>query len=207
MSDPVRINVTLTALDLRMENNGGCIVISLQAYRKLAKEWHPDRNRAEGANEKFMRINEAYETLSDAEKRSEYDNTGRTAGQSQGGGGGGGGRGGGGFHEFFQHGSPFSGFGGFGGFHGFGGGGQRRNNDKDRVTMQQFVDDIEGAGDDSKPYLFFVTGNMCFMCLQLEPMWEQAAAELKAASYGVGRVVGDVDQVCRLEAYNRNGFY
>ncbi|MEL6209216.1 MAG: hypothetical protein AAFR44_03385 [Pseudomonadota bacterium] len=61
--------------------------------------------------------------------------------------------------------------------------------------MQQFIEDIQGQGDSAKPYLFFVTGSMCFMCMQLEPMWEQAATELKAASYGVGRILGDVDQV------------
>ena len=35
------------------------------AYRKLAKEFHPDVNKNSGAKEKFSEINEAYETLSD----------------------------------------------------------------------------------------------------------------------------------------------
>jgi DnaJ family protein C protein 16 len=48
-----------------------------KAYRKLAKQWHPDRNREEGANDKFMKINEAYQTLSDPEKREHYNNYGK----------------------------------------------------------------------------------------------------------------------------------
>jgi molecular chaperone DnaJ len=48
-----------------------------KAFRRLAFEYHPDRNHDDGAAEKFKEVNEAYEVLSDANKRAAYDRFGR----------------------------------------------------------------------------------------------------------------------------------
>ncbi|MBI5400465.1 molecular chaperone DnaJ [Candidatus Saganbacteria bacterium] len=76
-----------------------------RAYRKLAREYHPDVNKTSGAEAKFKELNEAYQVLSDPNKRSQYDYYGSAGGQA-----GGGSAGFGGF-DFSQ---------GFGGTEGFG---------------------------------------------------------------------------------------
>src|SRR5688500_10453373 len=48
-----------------------------KAYRKLSKKFHPDINKAKGAEDKFKQIGEAYEVLKDPEKRAKYDQIGR----------------------------------------------------------------------------------------------------------------------------------
>lgn len=47
-----------------------------KAYRKLARQYHPDINKAKDAEEKFKEINAAYEILSDEKKRAQYDQFG-----------------------------------------------------------------------------------------------------------------------------------
>ncbi|MCL4397771.1 DnaJ domain-containing protein [Patescibacteria group bacterium] len=49
------------------------------AYRKAALQWHPDRNKAPEASEKFKEVNEAYEVLSNPQKRQTYDQFGSAA--------------------------------------------------------------------------------------------------------------------------------
>ncbi len=55
------------------------------AYRRLAAKYHPDVNHEPGAEEKFKKINEAYETLSDSQKRAQYDQFGSAGPQGAGG--------------------------------------------------------------------------------------------------------------------------
>ena len=47
-----------------------------RAYRKLALKYHPDKNKAAGAEEKFKEIGEAYDVLSDPKKKQVYDQFG-----------------------------------------------------------------------------------------------------------------------------------
>jgi molecular chaperone DnaJ len=56
-----------------------------KAFRKLAFKHHPDRNRDDGAEEKFKEISEAYDVLSDEDKRSAYDRFGHAGAQGFGG--------------------------------------------------------------------------------------------------------------------------
>lgn len=95
-----------------------------KAYRKLAMKYHPDRNQDDKvAEEKFKEIGEAYEVLSDGDKRAAYDRMGHDAFKNGGGASAGGGfGGGGGFTDPMDIFSQM--FGGMGG--GFGGGGRGR---------------------------------------------------------------------------------
>ena len=92
------------------------------AFRKKAKEFHPDINKSPDAPEKFKEAQEAYACLSDKENRAKYDQFGHAAFENQYGNAGG---------ESYQGGNPFGNFdfgdifddlfsGGFGGFGGFG---------------------------------------------------------------------------------------
>ena len=119
---------------LGVERNADADTIK-KAYRKAAIKYHPDKNPGDKeAEEKFKEAAEAYDVLSNEEKRARYDRYGHAGMSGAGGAGGFGGFSGGGLamegicgQGGGGVGGAFGG-GGFGGFSGFGGGRQRRNN-------------------------------------------------------------------------------
>ncbi|MEG0176651.1 molecular chaperone DnaJ [Anaerorhabdus sp.] len=114
-----------------------------KAYRTLAKKYHPDMNKEADAEARFKEINEAYEVLSDPQKKASYDQFGH-AGME---GAGFGGAGGAGFDDLNDIFGSFFG----GGFGGFGGGqgqarrnGPRKGQDRFMQMKVEFMDAIFG---------------------------------------------------------------
>jgi molecular chaperone DnaJ len=126
-----------------------------RAYRKMAMKYHPDRNQGDSeAEEKFKEINEAYEVLSNAEKRSRYDQFGHEGvnGQGQGFGG-------------------YSGAGGFEDVFGdifdmFGGGGSRRKSraSKGRDIQTEVILEFKDAAFGIEKEIEVIRNETCSTC-------------------------------------------
>ncbi|MBY6195995.1 DnaJ C-terminal domain-containing protein [Vibrio hangzhouensis] len=128
-----------------------------KAYKRLAMKYHPDKNPGDTAAEaSFKEVKEAYEVLTDSDKRRQYDQFGHAAFEG-GGFGGHGGHSGGGFEDIFgdafrHRGGGFGG-GGFGGFEDIfsqarGGRGRTRaqkGQDHEFTLTVDFVDAVQGA--------------------------------------------------------------
>jgi molecular chaperone DnaJ len=126
-----------------------------KGYRKMAIKYHPDKNPDDTtAEENFKKAAEAYEVLSDENKKARYDQYGHAGLDGAQAGGGRGGFGGGGMDMddiFSQFGDIFGGGGGGGGFGGFGGGGGQRqarvkgSNMRIRVklTLEEIANGVE----------------------------------------------------------------
>lgn len=106
-----------------------------KAFRRKAMEFHPDRNKDPGAEDKFKEVNEAYQVLSDAKKRAQYDRFGHAGVNA-----------GGGFDRPFDGFDVFGGFGDiFDSFFGDGGGRRARSPQRGGDVQQRLTLTFEEA--------------------------------------------------------------
>lgn len=139
-----------------------------KAYRQKAIQYHPDRQQGKSeaekkeAEEKFKEAAEAYDVLSNPDKRARYDQFGHSMGNAGGGGFSGGGMS---MEDIFsQFGDIFGGFGGFSGFGGFGGSssGRRQNRGSDvRVKVKVNLKDIAYGVEKKLKIPHFVACSAC----------------------------------------------
>ncbi|KAI6203279.1 hypothetical protein M3Y94_00537700 [Aphelenchoides besseyi] len=142
-----------------------------RSYKKLAMQWHPDKNDSPDAGERFMQINKAYEVLSDPARKQRYDAYGtfdepQQNGYQQH-------HGGGHFDEFFY---PFG-----------GGRGKPSEFEKHRLTLRMYMNSVLERSY-TQPYLIFAYSSYCPACFALESHWTEAVKDLEQFGYGIGTV-------------------
>ncbi|XP_038864678.1 LOW QUALITY PROTEIN: dnaJ homolog subfamily C member 16 [Salvelinus namaycush] len=147
-----------------------------KVYKRLAREWHPDKNKNEGAEDMFIKITKSYEILSNEEKRAKYDRYGQTDDtQPYGHGHYGHGHDQFYFDESFFH-FPFSNK-----------GSQEFADSKYALHFNQYVNDVV-PDSFKRPYLIKITSDWCFSCIHIEPVWKEVVLELEALGVGIGVV-------------------
>ncbi|PFX27805.1 dnaJ homolog subfamily C member 16-like [Stylophora pistillata] len=140
-----------------------------RAYKKMARNWHPDKNNDPTAQEMFIKINEANEILSDEEKKRNFDMLGTTSqpgnGRPQG-------------KPFYD---PHSGFSFF--FNGMPF--QNSWSKPGQINYRSYYKAILPASHE-RPYLIEIISDWCFACAQIEEIWEEASNSVKKVGVGIG---------------------
>jgi len=164
-----------------------------KAYKQYAKEWHPDKNKNENAEDKFVEINKAYELLSDPARRKLFDQRGivddspNRNTQSN--------------DHFGEMPSFFSQSGGF-----------RFQFKTAEMTLfyQQSItlrayENIISPQSHKQPYLILVYSEWCMMCLQLLPLWQRLAEELVPIGINLATVHYDQEMELAQKLGGRRG--
>ncbi|KAJ1527591.1 hypothetical protein ONE63_007554 [Megalurothrips usitatus] len=162
-----------------------------KAYKNLAKEWHPDKNHDPAAEEKFVEITQAYELLSDPERRKQYDLYGvlgdsaiarekREYNQQ--------------YQKKFDFMDELFGFPGYGSF-------RFRRSEPDitsfhklSVTTKAYENNLVPKSFRT-PYLILFYTDWCFSCLQIEPLWRKIIEELEPIGVGIATVHSDNEKI------------
>jgi molecular chaperone DnaJ len=166
-----------------------------KAYRKLAMQFHPDRNPGDkAAEEKFKEAAEAYEVLSNSEKRAQYDRFGHQAFQ----GGRGGFGGGGGFHDMNDIFSQFGDI--FGDIFGGGGAGPSSRSSRSRNSARKGADlryiteiELKDVVSGKEQQIDFDTEANCEDC--------NGSGALKGSAAVTCKVCGGAGQVVRQQGF------
>lgn len=146
-----------------------------KAYKRLVKEWHPDKNKDPGAEDMFIKITKSYEILSNEDRRANYDRYGQMEdnqpfGQSQH-------QGFRHFHDSFYFDESFFHF--------------PRSRDfadsKYLLHHAQYNSEVL-PNSFKRPYLIKVTSEWCFACIHIEPVWREVVQDLEPLGVGIGIV-------------------
>jgi len=148
-----------------------------KAYKRLAKELHPDKNKAPDASDRFVEMTKAYEILSDPERKLKYDNYGITEDTPN-------------FnkkHDYSQYnrfGDPFD---HLRDFFGDGFGRFRQNRDqnifhKQSVTYKAYSNNLV-PNSFQQPHIILFYSDWCFSCAQVIPVWSKLVEELEPIGF------------------------
>ncbi|CAJ1055508.1 dnaJ homolog subfamily C member 16-like isoform X1 [Xyrichtys novacula] len=147
-----------------------------KVYKRLAKEWHPDKNKNPGAEDMFIKISKSYEILSNEEKRANYDRYGQTDDTQPYGSSRYGHR-----HDSFYFDESFFNF-------PFNSKNHRDFADSRYILhFNQYVSDVV-PDSYKRPYLIKITSDWCFSCIHIEPVWKEVVQEMEALGVGIGVV-------------------
>lgn len=147
-----------------------------KVYKRLAKEWHPDKNKSPEAEDMFIKITKSYEILSNEEKRSTYDRYGQTDDTQPYG-----------HHSQYRH--RHSNFDFDEAFFSFPFNKNSRDfaDGKYALHFDQYVNDVV-PGSFKRPYLIKITSDWCFSCIHIEPVWKEVVQEMETLGVGIGVV-------------------
>ncbi|XP_072222723.1 dnaJ homolog subfamily C member 16 [Leuresthes tenuis] len=147
-----------------------------KVYKRLAKEWHPDKNKNPGAEDMFIKITKSYEILSSEDKRANYDRYGQTDDTQPYGSGHYSHR-----HDSFYFDESFFNF-------PFNSKNHREFTDsKYTLHFNQYVHDVV-PDSYRRPYLIKITSDWCFSCIHIEPVWKDVVQEMESLGVGIGVV-------------------
>uniref|UniRef100_A0A4W5N0D8 DnaJ homolog subfamily C member 16 n=1 Tax=Hucho hucho TaxID=62062 RepID=A0A4W5N0D8_9TELE len=146
-----------------------------KVYKRLVREWHPDKNNDPGAEDMFIKITKSYEILGNVERRANYDRYGQMEENKQDQHQQGFNRH---FHNSFYFDESFFNF-------------PRSGRD---FSDSKYL--LDHAGFNSKvlpdsfkrPYLIKITSEWCFACVHIEPVWRETVQELEPLGVGIGIV-------------------
>ncbi|XP_062870924.1 dnaJ homolog subfamily C member 16 [Trichomycterus rosablanca] len=145
-----------------------------KVYKRLAKEWHPDKNKNPEAEDMFIKISKSYEILSHEEKRSNYDRYRQTDsnpysphGFRH-------------FHDNFYFDESFFNF-------PFSSHGRSAADSKYTLHFNQYVKEVV-PDTFKRPYIIKITSDWCFSCVHMDPVWKEAVQELEPLGVGIGVV-------------------
>ncbi|GIY00298.1 dnaJ homolog subfamily C member 16 [Caerostris darwini] len=152
-----------------------------QAYKRLAREWHPDKNKEPEAESKFIEINKAYELLTDPERKRLFDRSGVTEDTPN-------------FRHYPDYsqfrryeGDPFEHLFSQGGFNFQYKFSQGSFYHRHTVTAKAFENQIV-PNSNFQPYLILIYGELCFACINAEPIWRKLIQELEPLGVGFAAI-------------------